>query len=430
MKVCIIGAGVVGSYLAKRLSKEDHEIAVVDQDASKTDQLAYAYDIMTVNCNALSVNCLKNLETFELFVVVTDSDEKNIAIATLLRSVFGKGRVIVRVSNKAFSSPPVKEFMGCEIVNILSETVQMVLSQIKYPFALSTVRLENEGILIFKYLVGVDDFLAGKRIEELRAVRELVGFTIVAVEREGGVLIPKGGNFIYPGDRVYIAVPEDRVRDIIDAFELKVQPVKTVFVLGYSKFAEELLPLLSDIKGVKVKFFSPNRAVCEELSGRFPSVDVFHGEFTDVELLRFEGIGASDLAISLSEDEETNILSSVLAKKLGAKKVCSLIIHPEYENIVESIGIDVPLIPRKLLASKVYRQLSKKGFLEIFELSESLDVVERVVSDEMSGKRVSELKNDFCQLIVAIRRGDKTDLAKGDTVLMSGDTIVCIEKRQ
>ncbi|RUM44490.1 MAG: potassium transporter TrkA [Desulfurobacterium sp.] len=430
MKVCIIGAGVVGSYLAKKLSREDHEIAIVDINADKASQLAYGYDVLSVNCDALSVNCLKKVESFELFVVVTESDEKNIAIATLLRGIFGKERVIVRVSNKAFSSPPVKEFLGCEVVNILSETVQTVLSQIKYPFAHGAIRLESEGIVILKYLVGLEDFVAGKRISELKSVREKVDFTIVALEREGKVLIPKGENFIFPGDRIYIAVKEDRVSELVGALGIRFEPVKTVFVLGYSKFTEELLSVLSDFKGIKVKFFSPDKGICENISGRFPSVDVFHGEFTEVELLKEEGIGSSDLTISLSDDEETNILASILAKKLGTKKVCTLILHPEYENIVESIGIDVPLIPRKLLASRVYRQLSRKGFLEVFELSDSLEVVETTVPEAYSGKTISELKNRTFGLIVAVKRGKETKLAKGNTVLLSGDTIICIEKRK
>ena len=430
MKVCIIGAGVVGSYLAKKLSREDHEIAIVDINADKASQLAYGYDVLSINCDALSVNCLKKVESFELFVVVTESDEKNIAIATLLRGIFGKEKVIVRVSNKAFSSPPVKEFLGCEVVNILSETVQTVLSQIKYPFAHEAIRLESEGIVILKYLVGLEDFLAGKRISELKSVREKVDFTIVALEREGKVLIPKGENFIFPGDRIYIAVKEDRVSELVGALGIRFEPVKTVFILGYSKFTEELLSVLSDFKGIKVKFFSPDKGICENISGRFPSVDVFHGEFTEVELLKEEGIGSSDLTISLSDDEETNILASILAKKLGTKKVCTLILHPEYENIVESIGIDVPLIPRKLLASRVYRQLSRKGFLEVFELSDSLEVVETTVPEAYSGKTISELKNRTFGLIVAVKRGKETKLAKGNTVLLSGDTIICIEKKK
>jgi trk system potassium uptake protein TrkA len=430
MKVCIIGAGVVGSYLAKKLSKENYEIAIVDIDSAKIEQLTYSYDILGINCDALEINCLKEVENFDLFVIVTESDEKNIAIAVLLKSIFQKKNIIVRVSNKAFSSPPVREFLQCETVNVLSETIHTVLSIIKYPFALSTVRLENDGILIFKYLVKVEDFLAGKQIYELRNIRDQVEFTIVAIERENEIIIPTGKTFIYPEDKIHIAVKEEKTYELIKALGIEVFPVKLVFVLGYSKVTEELLRKLSEIKDLKVKFLSPDKRICETISGNFPDVSVFHGELTDVELLKSENIGNADLTISLTENEETNILSAILAKRLGAKKTCSLVIHPEYEKIVESIGIDVPLMPRKLIASKVYRSLSKRGILELLELSENIDIVEFSIPPGLSGKKVSELGNKICNLIVAVKRGEKVFLARGDTELKKDDTVICIEKRK
>jgi len=429
VKVCIIGAGVVGSYLAKKLSKENYEIAVVDCDASKLEQLTYNYDILAVNCDALNVNCLKEVENFELFVVVTESEEKNIAIATLLKALFKKDKIIIRVSNKAFSSPPVKELLGCEAVNILSETVQSVIYQIKYPFARGVVKLEKEGIVILVYAVGIDDFLAGKQIAELKEYRNEVPFTIVAIEREGKTVIPSGQTFIYPKDVVYVALKEEDVKRFVEVLKINYSPVKTVFVFGYSRFTEELLTKLSDFSDINVKFISPEMEVCEKISGQFPGVSVFHGEFTDMELLKEEKIGEADFSIAMTEDEETNILTSILAKRLGCKKVAALIMHPEYESLIGSIGVDVPLAPRKLLASKVYTQLSSKSILEFLEISEDLDIVEKMVSEKMDGVKVSEMDRDYCGLIIAVKRDREAEIVKGDTILHSGDIIVCVEKR-
>ncbi len=430
MKVCIVGAGVVGSYLARRLSRENHEVAVIDFDPSKLEQITYSYDVLTINCDALQVNCLKNVEEFDLFVVVTESDEKNLAIALLLKSLFRKERVVVRVSNKGFSSPPVKEFLKSEIVNILSETVQTILFQIKYPFSVSTLRLEGEGLIIFKYPLEVEDLLAGKQIKELKELRYVVGFTILAIERGNEVIIPSGEDFFYPGDRIYIVTKEQDAFRVAEALRLRIEPVNYVFVLGNSRFTEELIAKLSDFKNLKVKFFSPDIEACEAISGKYPNVYTFHGDLTDVELLKQEGIGDSDLTIAVSDDEETNILSGVLAKRLGSRKVCSLITHPEYETIVESIGIDVPLVPRKLLASKVYCQISSKGFLEMLELSERLEIVEMKTPKELSGKAVAEVGKKLGSLIFALRRNGETQLVRGDTVLQEGDVIISLEKRQ
>ena len=429
MKVCIIGAGVVGSYLAKKLSRENHEIAIVDIDSSKLEQISYNYDVLSVNCDALNVNCLREVENFDLFVVVTESDEKNIAIATLLKALFKKDKIIVRVSNKAFSSPPVRELLGCDTVNILSETVQNVIYQIKFPFAKSVVKLEKEGIVIVAYSVKVEDSICGKQISELREIREKINFTIVAIEREGKTIIPKGDNYIYPGDKIYVAVKEEDVEKLFKSLGISYEPVKLVFVFGYSRFTEELLSKLSDFSSLKVKFVSPDRDICEKISGEFPNISVFHGELTDMELLKQENIGDADLCVAMTEDEETNILTSILSKRLGCKRASALIMHPEYEKLIESIGIDVPLAPRKLLASKVYARLSSRSILELLEISEDLDVVETIVPSDVDGKRVSEISKDLCGLVVAVKRNGEAEIVKGNTVLHEGDTIICVEKK-
>jgi len=425
LKVCIVGAGVVGSFLAKRLSREGYEIAVVDVDSSKLEQLSLSSDVLTVNCNALDVSCLKRVSDFELFIVVTESDEKNVAVTTLLRSLFKKEKVIFRVSNKALSSPPVKELLGAEPVNILSETVQKVMLAVKYPFAKEAIRLEGENLIIFKLEVTVESPLAGKELVELAPFRRELPFTVVAIEREGKVIIPKGEDFIYPKDKLYLAVKEEDALRLPELLKIPCQPTKLVFIIGFSQFTYELLTKLSELKGIKVKLFSESREEMEELSALFNRVDFFLGEPTDAELLREEGVDRADLVVALTEDEEVNILSSVLAKKMGAKRACALITHPAYEEIVESIGIDIPVAPRKVLASKVYRQLSKRKFLELLELSEKLDVVETLVEEETT---VSE--SSRCGLIIAVKRNGETEIATGSTILKPGDKLICVVERK
>ncbi len=425
MKVAIIGAGIVGSFLAKRLSKEDYDVVVVDVDPSKLEQISLSADVMTLNCDATEANCLKQISDFDLFVVVTENDEKNLTITTLLRSLFKKEKVLFRVKNKSLSSPPVKEFLGAEPVNILSETVQKVFLAVRYPFAKEVIKLEKERLVIFKLPITVESFLAGKQVLELAPLREKFPFTIVAVEREGSLLIPKGDTFLFPGDVVYVAVKEEEAEKIAELLKIPYQPVKLVFVMGYSQFTEELLLRLSELKGLKVKLVLNSKERSQELSGRFQNVDVFFGELTDTELLKEEGIDRADLVVSVSEDEENNILSAVLSKKLGAKKTCALITHPEYEEIIESIGIDLPIAPRKVLASKVYRKLSKRKFFEIVELSEKVDVVETVVDKEVM---VKDFKN--CGLIIAVNRDGKVHLATGLTKLKPGDKLICVVERK
>jgi len=428
MKICIIGAGVVGSFLARKLSAENHDVAVIDIDREKLEAISYSTDVACFGCNALEVNCLKNVKDFELFIVVTDSDEKNIAISLLLKALLGKDKIVLRTNSKAFASPPVKKLLGSNVVNILSETIQSVVLQVKYPFVKSAVRLEREGILVFSYGIKTEDTIAGKQIAELKDLRDKVDFTIVAVNREGKVIIPDGSTFLYPDDLVYVAVKERDALKFAELFGISQKPTETVFVFGRSEFSEELLAKLSDMN-VKVKFFSHLRKDCDEIAEKFPGVSVIFSEFTDSETLLHEGIENADLSVVMSKDEEVNILTGVLLKKIGSKRVCTIIENPEYEKIAESIGIDNVIIPRKLLASKVYREISLRGVLELLEFG-GIDIFELEVSKKLAGKTVYEIRKDLKGVVAFIRKEKEIKIARGSTILDEGDVLICVRKNE
>ncbi len=426
MKICIIGAGLVGTSLAKKLSKENYEIAVIDIDKNKVENISLNYNVLGINCDAVDTNCLKKVKDYDLFIVVTDSDERNVAIAVLLRALFKKENMIVRVERQGFSAPPVKELLSSEMVNVTSETIQFILNIIKYPFASSLIRVENTDLMIVKYPAREDDEIVGKQIKELSPIREKVNFTVVAIERGKEAIIPNGADFIYPNDKVYIAIKQGDIENLFKLFGVKYKPVENVFVLGYSNLSEDLIEKLSKIEGISVKFIDPNISICQRISGEFPSISVFHCDLTDIASLKTEGIGNADLVVCLTDDEETNILSSIISKRAGAKKVMSLITHTEYEPIVDSIGIDTSIIPRKLVASKVYQKLTQRGISEIFELYKNVEITERPVTDEMEGKMISNLNDKKCKVIAGIKRNGSILLARGNTVIKKGDKLICV----
>ncbi|WP_456397455.1 NAD-binding protein [Desulfurobacterium sp.] len=428
-KVCIIGAGVVGSSLAKKLAVSGYEIAVIDKNGAKIEDLTSTLDIMGIDCDATEVGCLDKVKDFELFIVVTDSDERNIAIAAILKSFFKKEKIIIRVSKNAFAAPPIKELLGVEPVNILTEVITKIIDTIRFPFARSVVRFEKGKLILLNYMVSSEDIFAGKQIKELQALRKLIPFTIAALERDGKVTIPDGDTIVYPGDSLFFVIKEEDIKVFQEHLLKNAEPVRLAFILGHSKFTVELLKRIADFEGLKIKLVEPDLQKCEEIAGEFPNIDVLHGEVTDVELLKSEGIDKAGLVIAITEDEENNVLSCILAKKLGAKKAAALIAHSEYENIIESIGIDTPIVPRKLLASRVYTTLSSKSLLDVFELRENIEILEMQVGSEWDGKQISEIKCKECPLVLALKRGNDIQVVGGDTVVKKGDILICIRQR-
>jgi len=428
MKICIVGAGVVGSYLATRLSRDGYEVAVIDRESSKVESLTGRIDILGIDCNALELGCLEKVKDFDLFIVVTDREEINLAISVILRSLLKKERVIIRVNSNVLAAPPIRELLGIETVNTTAEVISNITDIINFPFALSVARFEKGRLFIVKYQVKTDDIFSGKQLSEFSALRREIPFTVAAVEREGKVIIPKGSTILYPDDRIYIAVREKDVKSLFKELFIEFKPVSSVFILGYSTLVVELLKRVADMENLKVKFIDPDLSKCEEIAGLFPNVSVLHSEITNVKLLESEGISDADVAVAITDDEEDNILSCILSKRLGAKKAVALVAHPEYESIIESIGIDSPVVPRKLIASKVYRSLSHRGLSEMFELRENVEVFEKELGEEFDGKLLSDIPSKDCPLILGIKRGSDVNIAVGNSVLKRGDVIICIRE--
>ncbi len=428
MKICVIGAGVVGSYLASRFAKDGYEVAVVDFDKLKVESLTGRLDILGIECNALELKCLEQVKDFEIFIVVTDKEEINLAISAILRGLLKKDKVLIRVNSNVLAAPPIRELLGIEAVNTTAEIISNITDIINFPFALSVARFEKGKLFLIKYQIKTDDIFSGRQLSEFKALREKIPFTIAAVEREGKVIIPKGKTILYPQDKIYIAVRERDVKGLFEELFIKFTPVNNIFILGYSSLVVELLKRISDMEGLKIKFVDPDISNCEEIAGHFPDVSVLHSEVTNVNLLKAEGIEDADITISITDDEENNILSCILSKRLGAKKVVALVAHPEYESIIESIGIDSPIVPRKLIASKVYRNLSHRGLVEMFELQENIEVFEKELGEEFDGKLLSDIPQKECPLVLGVKREDEIEIAIGNTMLRKGDVIICIRE--
>ncbi len=428
MRICVIGAGVVGSYLASRFAKDGYEVAVIDSDRLKVESLTSRLDILGIECNALELKCLEQVKEFEIFIVVTDREEINLAIAAILRGLLKKDKVLIRVNSNVLAAPPIRELLGIEAVNTTAEIISNITDIINFPFALSVARFEKGKLFLIKYQVKTDDIFSGRRLSEFKALREKIPFTVAAVEREGKVIIPKGKTILYPNDKIYIAVRERDVKGLFEELFIELKPISNVFILGYSNLVVELLKRIRDIEGLKIKFVDPDISNCEEIAGQFPDVSVLHSEVTNVKLLKSEGIEDADVAIAITEDEENNILFGILSKRLGAKKAVALVAHPEYESIIESIGIDSPVVPRKLIASKVYRNLSHRGLVEMFELQENVEVFEKELGKEFEGRLLSDIPTKECPLVLGIKRENEVEIAIGNTVLREGDVIICIRE--
>ncbi len=424
MKICIIGAGVVGSNLARRLSMEGYEISIIDRDKNKVEDLQNKFDISAYSCDAFDIKCIRECEDYDFFVIVTNKDEVNLSIALMLKAVFSKEKVLVRVDREMLSKREIEDFLNIEIINTFNEIYKNIEMFINYPFMTYFNEFEEGDFVLFGYKVG-DDKLKNIHISELKTIREIIPFTIVAIERDNKILIPSGKRVLLEGDIIYILLHRKHLNSFIKEFRIKNKPVESIFFLGISSLGENLIRKFIEKDNLYITVIEPDLNKCEKLAEEYPDITIIHGNFTDKEVLEKENVANADLIISASYKEDS-ILACILLKKLGAKKVLALIEQPEYEEIAHSLGIDIPLVSRKLVARKVYRKIKHRGFLDVFELMENIHIYEISVDKNMSGKTVSEIsKGNF--VILGLKRDNELKIVTGNTILQEGDILIILE---
>jgi trk system potassium uptake protein TrkA len=426
MRICIVGAGVVGSYLARKLSGEGYDIAIIDKDSKKIEDLQMHADIAAYNCDAFDENCIGQLKDYDLYIVATNKDEINLSVALMLKAVYNREKIFVRVDKDILSKQEIERFLKVEIVNTFKEIYKNVETIIDYPFISYFNELEEGKFIIFSYRAKRPDIFTNSQVSALKELRDKIPFTLVLIERDGKYFIPRGDKTILEEDILYILLEKERLREFALLAKIQYSPVRNIVFLGMSKVGFSILRKINKEKKIKIKVVEEDIKICEEIASEFPEVMVLNGKITDQELLESEGIGSAELVISASYKED-NILACIIAKKLGAKKVLAVIEKPEYEEIAHSLGIDIPIVARKLIARKVYRKIRHRGFKDIFELKENLRVYEKTVDKELSGMSISEipLKNS---IVLSVVREGKMNIVHGNFVLKTGDILVILEK--
>jgi trk system potassium uptake protein TrkA len=220
-------------------------------------------------------------------------------------------------------------------------------------------------------------------------------------------------------------VEKEYLEELLKELGIENEQPRLVFVIGYSKFVEYWFDELNE-SGVKVKFFHPNGEICERISSLYGNIEVYQTLPTDGETLLAEGIDRADYVWCLDEADEENMVHAVFAKSLKAKRVGILLKHPQYENLVPSLGIDSYVLPKKNVAAKIYGYLKGDKILKVIELEEDINLYE--VPYEGEEKAVRDLKLSECDFLVAVERDKSLIIPRGDTVVKKGDLIWCVKK--
>lgn len=440
MRIIIVGAGELGSLLAARLcARNEHDITVVDSSGEQFDRLREKLDLMLIEGSATDISLLKRagIESADLVFAVSGDENANMVVCQIARS-FGVKNTICRVYSLACFSEengviPATFGIG-RVFSSPDECARKVMDVLHNRNVLEKIRFSNPSALMEVVDVTPSSMIAGVRIKDFPGTDVLRQVRLAALVRDQRFIIPHGDTIIVPGDRVYIAGSEEKINDFVNLISEQNAQIKRVVISGASKVGETLAKQLLTA-GYEIRFIEKDQARGEHLLDILPpGLIVIHGDPTDEEVMEEAGISNCDAFVSMDENDESGILSCIMAKRLGAKKVIAVTHKPEYISIVPAMevidcGFNSTLVSVnalfRLMGSGTYRIDAK---LEQFHANlKEFKVTEH---SRLCGKSLAECKLPPSTVFAMLFRGDEVITPSGATVFQAGDIAVAIATQE
>lgn len=428
MKVIILGAGKVGESLARNLSQDGYDISIVDLNKNKVDELQDRLDIAAIIGHAAHPSTFKKAGADEetILLAVTNNDEVNIAACQIAKNKFSVKKTICRFKDSTYLD--CLDSFGESIIDIPISPENEVTSHLKelidHPGAeqieefadgkvkLVSVKVKKTGRLVDKALRTIEDDMPG------------VDSYIPTIYRKGKPFIPNGDTIVKEGDEVYFVTASENVDAVVNEMRLEQEAYSRIMIIGGGKIGFNLAKQLED--SYKVKIIEPNEERCEEISRSLEKTIVLRGKGADQELLKSENISQVDVFCSLTNDDEANIMASLLAKKLGATKTMVILNNPSYVNILPGF-VDSCIAPHRLTVSSVLQHLRESDVAQdvILKMHSGAEAIEGIVhaneyTSDYFGKPIKSLPMPEEASIGAIVR-------KGVVVMPSSSVELCIE---
>ncbi len=437
MKIIILGAGQVGAGLAYSLVRENNDITIVDTNELRLRELQDRIDIRGVVGNGSHPRVLQRagVEDADMVVAVTNSDEVNMIACQIAYTLFNTPTRIARVREAEYLAHP-KLFERQHIpIDLLISPEQLICDHIKhlieYPGALQVLDFADGKAQMVAVRALSDGPLVGQQLRTLREhIPAKIDARVVAIFRDNEAIIPEGDTVIRRDDLVFFLAAHHDIRTVMRELRRLDDPVKRVMLAGGGNIGSKLAAELEDHYHVKLieRSSSKAHAIAESLEKAI----VLVGDCADEELLNEEGIDRIDVFCALTNDDEANILSSMLAKRLGADKVLTLINRPAYADLVESDRIDVAISPRQVTIGALLTRIRRGNIARVHSLRRgAAEAIEAVAegnanNSQVVGRSIAEINIPEGATIGGVVRGDKVLMAHHDTVIETGDHLILL----
>ncbi len=434
MKIAIVGAGKLGLKVTNALIGGDHAITIIDTNETVLNKIGQTYDVMTVVGNAKQISLLKdkNIGSFDFLIACTDSDEQNIVIAAFAKKL-GCSRVIARVRDPEHMNQIDFIKATMHIDHIVNPDLAITLEIYKYlveKYTLTNGIFSSGKVSLVQFHTRRYKKLIGLSMVEVSKV--LPNMLVVAISRNGKIIIPHGRNVIEEGDTLYLIGEKSQILQLHEKVHEKGQytNLQKVMIIGGGKTGFYLAGKLAEF-GIAVKVIEKSKERCYYLSTHLEDVMVLHGDATDTSLLEDENLDEMDAFVAATGFDEENLLLALIAKQRGVEDVISKVSHQSYKDLIEKMGIDMALNPLDIVTSTILRYIQgSKKIISSLLIQGQAEIMEIIATNEMKLANIPLKEIDLPDgvLVAAIHRGQQVIIPNGDTKILEDDrvTIFCL----
>lgn len=432
MRVVILGAGVVGIQIAEQLISEGKDVVIIEKDPDRAKYLSGRLDCLVINEEGTNISSLKRagIEEASIFISVTNSDEVNMIACGLVTSEFNVPVKIARVRNIDYSKAKImeKSFLGIDfVVNSEVETARQVANTIALGADSDVMLFENTDLQMRNIVVSRHSYFNNKKVKDIRhEIR--YPFLMAGIMRGSEFIIPTGETLLREGDNIYLIATQKNFTKIFIRTGKKQEKIDRITIVGGGRIGALVCEYLIRT-GRKITIVEPNYDRCKMLADRFPEALVLNADISEERIFEEEDLATQDLIVTVTDDQELNMLVCLYAKSIGIKRSIALVTKSSYLAIASRLDIDVTISPKNSTVDAIMKFIRRGNIKSLHSIfGGKAEVIEFMVDEKsrLAGKRLKELTFLENALILSVVRGGENILPYGDLMIEAGDLVIVI----
>ena len=436
MKVVICGAGQVGTSIARYLATESNSVTVIDQSPELVQRISDALDVQAVVGHASHPATLEEagIADADMLIAVTHADEVNMIACQVAHTLFNVPTKIARVRAQGYLLPQWRPLFASDrlaidvIISPELEVAHAIWQRLEVPGAFDVITMADGMVRVVGVRCLADCPIVNTPLRQLTGIFPDLNIVIVGIIRDGKPVIPDSDDLMLAGDEVYFVADTRHVTRAMMAFGHEEQPGRSLVIVGGGNIGLYLAKEIEEkLHGVSIKLIELDKARANDICQRLGRTVVLNGDGLDTEVLEEAGVKTTETYIAVTDDDEVNIISSILAKRLGADRVVTLINKPTYEPLFSNLGIDAVVNPRTITVSTILQHVRRGRISAVHSLREGFGEIieaEAMETSTLVGKPLREVDLPDGILIGAIVRGQTVIIPRGATVIKPDDKVI------